>query len=63
LADDKRSLLGDMILASAIITYLGPFDGKFRAKALHERWMQVIRKYQIDFTSNFSLKELIANDE
>lgn len=52
-----------MILASAIITYLGPFDGKFRSKALRERWMQVIRKYQIEFTTNFSLKEVIANEE
>jgi len=35
-------------MAAAIITYLGPFDGKFRTKALNERWIKVISKYQID---------------
>lgn len=52
-----------MILASAIITYLGAFDGKYRAIALRELWMPVIRNHEVEFTESFSLKEVIANEE
>ena len=45
LAEDKRSLLGDMILATAVLTYLGPFDGKYRQKILKEKWMKFVKKY------------------
>jgi hypothetical protein len=31
---EKQSLLGDMILATAFTTYLGPFEGSYREKAL-----------------------------
>ena len=63
LGEAKKSLLGDMILSSAFITYLGSFDGKYRAKAIHELWMPYLAEYKIETTSNFSLKEAIANDE
>ena len=42
LGEDKRSLLGDTIIASAILTYLGPFDGKYRAKIIREKWMTFV---------------------
>lgn len=62
LGEAKRSLLGDMIIASAIITYLGPFDGKFRARAVRDMGMQC-RKYQIEFSYNYSLKGVIGDEE
>jgi dynein heavy chain len=61
LGEAKKSLLGDMILASAIVTYLGPFDMKFRTKAVQEMWMDTFRQFQVDYTLNFSLKEVVAN--
>ena len=63
LAEDKRSLLGDMILATAVLTYLGPFDGKYRQKILKEKWMKFVKKYQIEYTYNFVLKDIVGNEE
>ena len=38
LAEDKLSLLGDMILATAFCIYLGPFEGNYRKKIMHNTW-------------------------
>jgi len=51
-----------MIIASAIISYLGPFDGKYRSIAVREMGM-LCRKYKIEFSYNYSLKGVIANEE
>ena len=32
---EKRSLLGDMILSTAFIIYLGPFEGSYREKIVN----------------------------
>jgi hypothetical protein len=34
LANEKESILGDMILATAFVTYLGPFEGSYREKVV-----------------------------
>ena len=36
LAEDKLSILGDMILATGFVNYLGPFEGSYRLKILEE---------------------------
>ena len=38
LADDKLSILGDMILSVGFVNYLGPFEGTYRLKVLEEIW-------------------------
>lgn len=38
LADDKKSLLGDSILATAFVTYLAPFEGIYRKNILRDNW-------------------------
>ena len=50
LAEDKRSLLGDINLATAVLSYIGPFDGKFRQKIIKEKWMKFVKNYQIEYT-------------
>jgi len=32
---EKKSLLGDMILSTAFITYMGPFEGSFRERIVN----------------------------
>lgn len=34
LAEDKLSLLGDMIISTCFVNYLGPFEGSYRMKVL-----------------------------
>ena len=38
LAEDKLSLLGDMIIATCFVNYLGPFEGSYRLKVLTDSW-------------------------
>lgn len=38
LAEDKLSLLGDMIIAAAFVNYLGPYEGSYRARILSDAW-------------------------
>lgn len=38
LAEDKLSLLGDMIMATAFVNYLGPFEGTYRMKIMTDTW-------------------------
>ena len=45
------------------LTYLGPFDGKYRQKILKEKWMKFVKKYQIEYTYNFILKDIVGNEE
>ena len=47
LAEDKLSLLGDMIIATAFVNYLGPFEGSYRIKILTETWQKLNTKFQI----------------
>ena len=45
LAEDKLSLLGDMIIATCFVNYLGPFEGSYRLKVLTESWYKLNAKY------------------
>ena len=42
LLSEKRSLLGDMILSTAFITYTGPFEGSYREKLVNHDWRLII---------------------
>ena len=63
LAEDKLSLLGDMILATAFITYLGPFEGSYRYRILREQWTKLVQRYRIKHTSHFNLKDILGDEE
>ena len=45
LAEDKLSLLGDMVMATAFVNYLGPFEGSYRLKILTDSWQKLNAKY------------------
>lgn len=63
LAEDKLSLLGDMILGTCFINYLGPFEGNYRIKVLTETWSKLTEKYQIKFSSDFMLRSALGDIE
>jgi hypothetical protein len=45
LAENKKSLLGDSILATGFITYLAPFEGIYRKKIVRDTWQPLVLKY------------------
>jgi hypothetical protein len=42
LQNDRKTLLGDLVLATCFITYLGLFEGSYRAKMMNEVWRDVM---------------------
>mmetsp|Transcript_7765 Transcript_7765/g.7235 ORF Transcript_7765/g.7235 Transcript_7765/m.7235 type:complete len:99 (+) Transcript_7765:104-400(+) len=58
---EKESLLGDMILASAFITYMGPFEGVYREKVVQREWTPIISAYEIIVGEKFNLPETIGS--
>ena len=63
LAAAKKSLLGDSILSTAFVTYLGAFEGHYRQNILREIWQPLVLQYQIQHTPTFNLPESLSNEE
>lgn len=42
LLEEKHSLLGDILLTTGFITYLGPFEGTFRELIVQKDWRPLI---------------------
>lgn len=57
---DKLSIVGDSILASAFLTYMGAFEASFREKILRDHWKMVLSKESISVSEEFSLKNVIG---
>jgi len=63
LAQDKLSLLGDMVLATCFVNYLGPFEGTYRLKIVTETWEKLTFKYRIKTSEDFKLKAILGEEE
>ena len=57
---DKLNLVGDIIISSGIIAYLGVFSLDYRAEAL-ENWITLMQSFEIKSTFPFSLQEVLGN--
>ena len=42
LLKDKQSIVGDSILASTFLTYMGAFEGSYREKIVRESWKMIL---------------------
>jgi len=63
LFDEKKyKLLGDCLLCSSFLSYVGPFDYSFRKKMIYEAWYQDLEKRAIPNSTGFRLEELLTSD-
>ncbi|XP_065190514.1 dynein axonemal heavy chain 10-like [Sycon ciliatum] len=62
LSDTKVRLLGDCLLASAFLSYLGAFSWEFRKNMMNDEWLVDVKQRNIPHTENFRLEELLTND-
>jgi dynein heavy chain len=56
----KKCLLGDIIISSGIIAYLGVFSSEYRASAI-KNWMELMNTFEIVSTSGFSLQAVLGD--
>lgn len=52
--------LGDILLSSGIIVYLGPFTNDFRNKQI-QLWVQDIINNDLEYTKQFQLSMILGN--
>ena len=55
-----KSLLGDVLVSSAILSYGGPFDTSFRSELLLD-WTSQLKNEGIHISSDFSLENCLGN--
>jgi dynein heavy chain len=52
-----KNLIGNMLMTSGILAYLGPFTAPFRKK-LMKKWDDLIRSQKIPFSENYKLEAI-----
>lgn len=59
--NDEKNMIGDSLLSAAFITYLSPFDQKFRQK-YNKKWHQSVQSSgSIDSSDDFSFVETLSS--
>ena len=54
-------LVGDCLMASGFLSYLGPFISEFRNELVDKIWIPTIRDSGIPYTANFDMATFLAN--
>ena len=62
LKDHSECLLGDVLVASAFLSYAGPFEASFRFKLIAE-WTEIVKRNGIQISTEFSVKNVLSNDK
>ncbi|XP_074640231.1 dynein axonemal heavy chain 10-like [Tubulanus polymorphus] len=55
-------LLGDCLLASAFLSYIGAFSWEFRTEMVYDKWQADILEKEIPLSQPFKMEELLTND-
>ena len=62
----RELLTGDVLLASAFISYIGPFTKSYRQQLLNDNWIPFLRKAadgeSIPMSENASPRQILTND-
>ena len=53
-------MIGDVLISSAIISYLGPFSQIYRDQII-KKWLLLCQQYNIAYSANFSLQQTFGN--
>jgi dynein heavy chain len=59
LEEDLKSLVGNIVLASASIAYIGPFTNEYRSMMVRD-WAQKCRDSEIPVSSDYQLSRILA---
>jgi dynein heavy chain, axonemal len=61
LMEASKTILGDTIMASGIIAYLGAFPKDYREEVI-DKWMEMIQAAEIVINKEFSLRNTCCDD-
>jgi dynein heavy chain len=58
----EATLVGDVLLASAFISYVGPFTKKYRLELLNDKWNPFINEHKIPLSEELDVLSLLTDD-
>jgi len=58
----EEKLVGDVLLASSFVSYLGPFNSKFRFALFYEKWEKDVIERAIPMTEGMKVLDLLSTD-
>lgn len=58
--NDKVNLVGDIVIASGVIAYMGVFSLDYRAESV-KSWSKLLQQYHIFHNPKFQMKEVLGN--
>lgn len=61
LKDERTTMIGNALLASAFVSYIGPFNYIFRARLWKDEWIPDITEKTIPITEGIDPLEVLAN--
>jgi dynein heavy chain len=61
LKEDLSFIVGHVLLASAYVSYLGPFSESYRSRVLQE-WLDACRGAGLLVSDHFSLQHVLSSD-
>jgi len=62
LRGQRTRLLGDCLLGSSFLCYVGAFSWEFRREMIYDMWWNDITKREIPVSKPFRLETLLTND-
>ena len=60
LEEKYKNCIGDLVLSSGIIAYLGIFTGVYRSGCI-DSWVQLVKSYSIPSSHDFSLQRILGD--
>lgn len=55
-------LLGDCLVSSAFLSYVGAFSWEFRYELVYSDWVKDLRTREVPLSDPFKLESLLTND-
>ena len=54
-------LVGDVLISSAFLSYMGPFLASYRQTVVYDIWIGQLQKFQIPVSEEFELCNFVVN--
>lgn len=59
---NRVKLLGDCLVSSAFLSYVGAFSWEFRNDLVYQIWVEDLRSRGVPLSDPFRLEQLLTND-
>ncbi len=62
MSENKRSIIGDVLLASEFVSYIGAFSVRLRLELWKDKWLPDINAKEIPMTEGIEPLKILTNE-